>query len=109
MLRCNPELSADRFHAAEALLEGSEAGGPGPRRLTRGCPAEAGHCWAIKRLSLLVDGALGDLGEGFISSLLLLQCLLQKRHGVFKTKLFRPSDERPVAGDFVMLDGLGGG
>src|SRR4051812_46960226 len=48
--RCNPELSADRFRAAEALLEGSEAGGPGPRRLTRGCPAEAGHCWAARRL-----------------------------------------------------------
>src|SRR6478609_8025613 len=58
---------------------------------------------------VLVNGALGDLGKGFVSRLLFLQCLLQKRHGVFKAKLFRPSDERPVAGDFVMLYRLRGG
>ena len=40
---------------------------------------------------LLVDGALGNLSECFVSGLLFLEGLLQKRHGVFKAKLFRPS------------------
>jgi hypothetical protein len=60
-----------------------------------------GHEEPSGGFGLLVDGALGD--EGFISSLLFLQYLLQKRHGVFKAKLFRPSDEGPVAGNYVML------
>ena len=44
---------------------------------------------SVRRLRPLVNGALGDLGKGFVSRLLFLQCLLQKRHGVFKAKLFR--------------------
>ena len=58
---------------------------------------------------LLVDGALGNLSECFVSGLLFLEGLLQKRHGVFKAKLFRPSDERTVAGDFIVLYRLRGG
>ena len=45
---------------------------------------------------LLVDGALGELGEGLISSLLFLKGFLEQRDGIFKAKLFRPSDKCSV-------------
>src|SRR4051794_9926900 len=49
MLRCNQELSTDRFRGRSSA-RGVEGRGPSPRRLTRRCPAEAGHWWAIRRL-----------------------------------------------------------
>jgi hypothetical protein len=87
----------------------AEAGGPSPRSLTRRAPPKRGIEEPSGGFGLLVDGALGNLGEGFISSLLFLKCLLEKRHGVFKAKLFRPSDKRPVAGDFIVFNRLRGG
>jgi len=38
-------------------------------------PPEGGAFAALGGFGLLIDGALSDLGEGFISSLLFLKCL----------------------------------
>ncbi len=61
----------------------------------------ASACWLMALLAISVSAS--SVG------LLFLESLLQKRHGVFKAKLFRPSNERTVAGDFIVLYRLRGG
>ena len=46
-----------------------------PGTLTRRAPPKRGIVGPSGGFGLLVDGALSDLGEGFISSLLFLKCL----------------------------------
>ena len=65
----------DENHFGTSDFRPAEAAGPSTRRLTRRAPPKRGIVRPSGGFGLLVDGALGDLGEGFISSLLFLKCL----------------------------------
>src|SRR3546814_17749332 len=58
---------------------------------------------------LAVHRALGELGEEHVGLLLLLQGLVKQLGGLVHAELLRPRLEGAVAGDLVMLDGLGNG
>src|SRR3546814_2055107 len=58
---------------------------------------------------LAVHRALGELGEEHVGLLLLLQGLVKQLGGLVHAELLRPRLEGAVAGDPVMLDGLGSG
>jgi hypothetical protein len=54
----------------------------------------------------LVDDAFRNLRQGRVGILFLLQCRVEKPYGISKTQLIGPRFQSPVAGYFVMLDGL---
>ena len=62
-----------------------------------------------RRLRVLVDLALRELRERFVSLLFLAKCRIQQLHRLVQSEYRGPGLECPVAGDLVMLDRLGRG
>jgi hypothetical protein len=56
-----------------------------------------------------VHPPLGDRGELAVGGLLLFETTPQDRRVLIMSQLFRPGDQRPVAGDLVVLHRLRGG
>src|SRR5215211_8531413 len=63
----------------------------------------------LRRLRILVDRGLGELGQPLVGSLFLIQVLLQERNGVGQLQPVRPSNEGAVASDLIVFHRLGGG
>src|SRR5262249_53200767 len=63
---------------------------------------------AASRGSGAANGDCGfrQLSQGLVSFLLLLQCLIEKTHGLLQTKLLRPCFQRSIPRDLIVLDRL---
>ena len=64
---------------------------------------------AFSARRLAVDLALCNRGEFLVGRLFLVECRFEYTHAIVAPELLSPSDERAVAGDFVMLHRLRGG
>jgi hypothetical protein len=58
------------------------------------------------RFPLSIDFGLGDMSERVIGGLLLLESLMEHGGAVTVAELFRPRDQRAIARDFIMFNGL---
>src|SRR6476469_5621346 len=69
-------------------------------------------CYASKTpldgLRVLIDRGFSYFGQSFICDFFLIESLLKEARSLFETKLFSPSAHGAIAGNFVVLDGLGG-
>src|SRR3954465_239036 len=89
---CDPKTSAAAFRAAAF----------------RRHPMCASGRLAVFLFRLEVDHGGGELGQGVIGRLFLVQRRLQQLCRVLHAELLGPGAQRAVAGDFVMLDRLRG-
>ena len=61
------------------------------------------------RFSGLIYGALSQIAQGFVGVFFFRQRRLEERCASAVAQLLGPGGERAIAGDFVVLDRLGGG
>src|SRR3954451_25280291 len=64
--------------------------------------------WAAGRSArgFEVEPRFRDLGQLLVRGLLLVQVPLQHARAIVAAELLRPGDQRPVAGDLIVLNGL---
>src|SRR6478672_4939054 len=79
-------------------------------KTARGRPAPSGKSLRAKASSLSsglpVQAALRKLGQSAVGVVLLLERLVEQRRRFSHAELVRPSDQRAVTSDLVMLNGL---
>jgi hypothetical protein len=65
--------------------------------------------WNSRRFGMLVDTAFGELRQRLVCLFLFGEGGIKQLHRLDKAEFLRPRPKRPVAGDLIVLDGLGRG